>query len=88
MPIDFSKLRKITAREWVRALERDGFELRSYLPTKFSSSPQKLIAELDQEDVRRKKIERVEELIGGVLVEEETPGEVERIDIDVALARL
>jgi len=28
MPIDFSKLRKITAREWVRALERDGFELR------------------------------------------------------------
>ena len=28
MSIDFSKLRKITARELVRALERDGFELR------------------------------------------------------------
>ncbi len=28
MSIDYSKLRKITARELVRALQRDGFELR------------------------------------------------------------
>ncbi len=28
MPIDYRQLRTITAREFVRALERDGFELR------------------------------------------------------------